>query len=80
MAGFKFDSIDAARNGVCVSLDGVESDIPDGTICADLFDERVTSPAINISYNNKVSYVLLWPGKVSHTINLNYNGNIYRLE
>ena len=45
-----------------------------------LFAERVTSPSLNISYNNTVCYVPLSPGQSKNTININYNGQIYHLE
>ena len=45
-----------------------------------LFAERVTSPSLNISYNNTVCYAPLSPGQSKNTININYNGQIYHLE
>lgn len=45
-----------------------------------LFAERVTSPSLNISYNNTVCYLPLVSGRASNTIHVKYGDTIYHVE
>lgn len=45
-----------------------------------LFSERITTPSLNVSYNNSVCYAPLFAGSATNSINIRYNDKIYHLE